>query len=137
MNTNCSKCGTHLSSPWSFCPQCGTAVAHEVHLREHEHHPARGAFGGLYFGLVAAPILIIPGILLCLLGWGIFFGVPMIVLGILAPLYGPVVGMGEHRGKCPSCGTRMISMDDAKEHECPVCTKKFAITDHDGVAGAR
>ena len=129
MDANCSKCGTHLASSWSFCPQCGTHVAHEILASEHQHHPARGAFGGLYIGLIAAPILIIPGILLCLLGWGIFFGVPMIVLGILAPLYGPVVGMGEHRGKCPSCGTRMISIADTKEHECPVCNKKFAIED--------
>jgi tRNA(Ile2) C34 agmatinyltransferase TiaS len=47
------------------------------------------------------------------------------------------VGMGEHKGRCPSCGTRMISVDDAKEHECPVCSKKFAIVDHHGVASAR
>ena len=136
MDTNCSKCGMHLASPWIFCPRCGTAVVQEVHPSEHQHHPARGAFGGLYLGLIAAPILIIPGVLLCLLGWGIFFGVPMIVLGILAPLLGPVVGMGEHRGKCPSCSTRMISMDDGKTHECPVCSEKFAIGDGE-VARAR
>jgi predicted RNA-binding Zn-ribbon protein involved in translation (DUF1610 family) len=136
MDANCSKCGAHLATAWSFCPGCGTAVAREVHPRTHQHHPARGAFGGLYFGLVAAPILIIPGVLLCLLGWGIFFGVPMIVLGILAPLLGPVLGMGEHKGKCPSCGTRMISIADSKVHECPICSKKFAIEDVE-VAGVR
>jgi predicted amidophosphoribosyltransferase len=136
MDTNCSKCGAHLSSAWSFCPACGTAVTHEVHPSAHQHHPARGAFGGLYYGLIAAPILIIPGVLLCLLGWGIFFGVPMIVLGITAPLVGPVLGMGEHKGKCPSCGTRMISIADSKEHDCPICNKKFAIEDAE-VAGVR
>jgi hypothetical protein len=104
-------------------------VVREVHTSEHQHHPARGAFGGLYFGVVAAPILILPGVLLCLLGWGIFLGVPMIVLGILAPLLGPMVGMREHKGKCPSCRTRIISIDDAKAHECPVCNKMFAIGD--------
>ncbi len=134
MDTNCSKCGTHLASPWIFCPHCGTAVVHEAHHpSEHQHHPVRGAFGGLYLGLIAAPILIIPGVLLCLLGWGIFFGVPMIVLGILAPLLGPMVGMGEHRGKCPSCGTRMVSVDDGKTHECPMCSENFAIGDPDRV----
>jgi predicted RNA-binding Zn-ribbon protein involved in translation (DUF1610 family) len=83
----------------------------------------------MYIGMVAAPILIISGVMLCLTGWGLFFGVPFIVLGILAPLYGPLVGMGEHRGRCPSCGTRMISIADGKSHECPVCTEKFAIGD--------
>ena len=137
MNSTCAKCGNHLASPWAFCPQCGSAVARESHPSEHQHHPVRGAFGGLYYGLIAAPILIFPGILLCLLGWGIFLGVPMIVLGVLAPLYGPMVGMGEHSGRCPSCGTRMISVDDHKEHECPVCNARFAITDHHEVAGVR
>jgi tRNA(Ile2) C34 agmatinyltransferase TiaS len=59
----------------------------------------------------------------------------MIVLGVMAPLLGPVLGMGEHKGKCPSCGTRMISVDDGKAHECPVCCEKFAIVEHHGVAG--
>jgi uncharacterized Zn finger protein (UPF0148 family) len=136
MDTNCSKCGTHLATAWTFCPHCGTAVVHEAHPIEHQHHPARGAFGGLYFGLIAAPILIFPGVLLCLLGWGIFLGVPMIVLGVIAPLLGPVMGMTEHKGKCPDCGTRMISIADSKEHECPVCSKKFAIEDH-AAAGVR
>jgi len=136
MDTDCSKCGAHLAMAWTFCPHCGASIVHEVHPGEHQHHPARGAFGGLYYGLIAAPILIIPGVLLCLLGWGIFLGVPMIVLGIMAPLLGPVLGMGEHKGKCPSCGTRMISLDDGKAHECPVCCEKFAIGEHH-VAGSK
>lgn len=128
MGAHCVKCGAVLAIAWTFCPHCGAATVQEKQeARVHEPVPAKGAFSGMYVGLVMAPILIIPGILLCLLGWGIFFGVPMIVLGILAPLLGPLVGMGEHRGKCPSCGTRMISIADSQEHECPVCTKKFAI----------
>jgi len=118
-----------LASAWGFCPRCGAPVVHEKREVIHEPVPAGGAFSGMYIGLIAAPILIISGVMLCLTGWGVFFGVPFIVLGILAPLYGPLVGMGEHRGKCPSCGTRMISIADSKEHECPVCNKKFAIQD--------
>jgi hypothetical protein len=115
---------------WSFCPRCGTSIEHEMHIhREHRPMPSKGAFGGMYIGMVAAPILIISGVMLCLTGWGIFFGVPFILLGILAPLYGPLVGMREHRGKCPFCGTRMISIADSKEHDCPVCNRKFAIED--------
>ena len=129
MNPNCSKCGTHLSVPWSFCPHCGAEVKQEAHPSAHEHHPARGAFGGMSLGLIVAPILIIPGVLLCLLGWGIFFGVPMIVMGILAPLVGPVFGMGEHLGKCPTCGTRVIGLADGKSHGCPICNTAFDIED--------
>jgi len=137
MDARCEKCGMVLVFAWTFCPQCGAAITHEkLELAAHEPVPMKGAFSGMYIGLIAAPILIIAGAMLCLTGWGVFFGVPFLVLGILAPLYGPLVGMGEHRGKCPSCGTRMVSIADSKEHECPVCTKKFAIEQHLS-AGAR
>ena len=53
----------------------------------------------MYIGLVAAPILIISGVMLCLTVWGIVFGVPFILLGIMAPLYGQLVGMREHMDK--------------------------------------
>jgi len=124
------KCGMLLASAWIFCPQCGNTLEHQRHPpREHRPVPSNGAFSGMYIGLIAAPILIIAGVMLCLTGWGIFFGVPFILLGILAPLYGPIVGMAEHRGKCPSCGTQMISIADSKQHECPICNAKFAIED--------
>jgi DNA-directed RNA polymerase subunit RPC12/RpoP len=98
--------------------------------------PARGAFGGLLYGVIAAPILIVAGIMISLTGWGIFLGVPVIVLGILAPLAGPLFGMGEHKGKCPACGTTVITVGDGKVHDCPTCSAKFAVSDH-AAAGAR
>ncbi|HEY1579716.1 MAG TPA: hypothetical protein VGF82_21830 [Terracidiphilus sp.] len=136
MDAHCVNCGKALVIAWSFSPHCGASIEHESQQAQvHQPIPAKGAFSGIYIGLIAAPILIISGVMLCLTGWGLFFGVPFILLGILAPLFGPIVGMGEHRGKCPSCGTRMISIDDAKEHECPVCNQKFAVSDHHSVAG--
>ncbi len=129
MDAHCEKCGIALALTWSFCPQCGKPVVHEKHEVIHQPAPAKGAFSGMYIGLIAAPILIISGVMLCLTGWGIFFGVPFIALGVLAPLYGPVVGMREHLGKCPDCGMRMISVADSNQHDCPVCSGKFAIED--------
>jgi DNA-directed RNA polymerase subunit RPC12/RpoP len=129
MDARCAKCEMVLAPAWSFCPQCGASIVHEKHEITHQPVPARGAFSGMYIGLIAAPILIVSGVMLCLTGWGVFFGVPFILLGILAPLFGPIVGMGEHLGKCPDCGTRMISVADSKEHECPVCNKKFSVAD--------
>jgi DNA-directed RNA polymerase subunit RPC12/RpoP len=98
--------------------------------------PARGAFGGLIYGVIAAPILIVAGIMISLTGWGIFLGVPVIVLGILAPLAGPLFGMGEHKGRCPECGTTVITIGDGKVHDCPTCSAKFAVGEH-AAAGAR
>lgn len=137
MDAQCVKCGMALVSSWGFCPHCGLSIEHADRELVQQPVPAKGAFSGMYIGLVAAPILIISGVMLCLTGWGLFFGVPFILLGILAPLFGPIVGMGEHLGKCPECGTRMVSIADSKEHECPVCNTRFAVSDHHSVLGAR
>lgn len=137
MDAHCSKCATPLTPFWIFCPHCGTAVPHETqNAATPEHVPARGAFGGLIYGVIAAPILIVAGIMISLTGWGIFLGVPVIVLGILAPLAGPLFGMGEHKGRCPECGTTVITIGDGKVHDCPTCSAKFAVGEH-AAAGAR
>ena len=141
MDATCSNCKAQLTSAeWSFCPHCGTAMVREPSKpQEHEHHPARGAFGGLAYGLIAAPILIIAGVMICLTGWGLFLGIPVILMGILAPLAGPVFGMSEHTAKCPSCGTKVLTVADGKMHACPTCNAQFGVDDHEGhaVVGAR
>ena len=134
MNAQCSKCGKRLSLPWVFCPHCGLEVTSETHPEavraEHQKSSVPGAFGGLLFGVIVAPILIIVGTLLCLTGLGAFLGIPMIIAAIFAPLAGPLIGIGEHKGKCPSCGTRVISVEDGQNHYCPTCAKEFALSDH-------
>ena len=93
MNGTCSKCGMRMESPWSFCPQCGTASTHESQEaavpEQHEQPPVKGAFSGLFLGVIVAPVLIIVGAMLCLTGLGAFVGVPMIIVGALSPLLGP------------------------------------------------
>ena len=134
MDANCSRCGKQVSKLWSFCPHCAAAIApvSQVHRERPapEHVPARSAFSGLYIGLIASPILVIVGTMLCLTGLGAFLGVPMIIAAVFAPLAGPMLGMGERKVRCPSCQTRMFSIPNAKGHECPVCNKKFAVEEH-------
>jgi len=134
MNSQCTQCGTSLASSWTFCPQCGRTIPREVRHdaapAEHEKSSMPGAFGGLLFGVIAAPILIIVGTLLCLTGLGAFLGVPMIIAAIVAPLLGPLIGIGEHKVSCPSCSTRMITVADSKLHYCPTCEKEFALGEH-------
>jgi hypothetical protein len=88
-----------------------------------------GAFSGMALGMIAAPLMIVAGIMLCMTGWGLFLGVPVIIGGILAPLAGPIFGMGERKGKCPSCGTRVVTVADGRVHHCPACSKDFAVED--------
>ena len=134
MNAPCNKCGTPLQISWTFCPKCGLAVSREIHSHaepaEHEKSSVPGAFGGLLFGVIAAPVLIVLGTLLCLTGLGAILGVPMILVAILAPLAGPLLGIGEHKVRCPSCNTRMITVADSRMHFCPACDKEFALDEH-------
>lgn len=139
MNAQC-KCGTPLETPWSFCPKCGLTVIREADRpsvpEENEKSSLPGAFGGLLVGVIAAPILLIVGIMLCLTGLGAFLGVPMIIAAILAPLAGPLLGIGEHRVRCPYCNTREITVADNQLHYCPNCEKEFALGTHQQVAKA-
>jgi predicted RNA-binding Zn-ribbon protein involved in translation (DUF1610 family) len=136
MTNQCSNCEMRLAQSWTFCPHCGVAIVHETqHHEMHNIEPTplpqktsvKGGFGGLLVGLVITPVCIIVGTLLCLTGLGALLGVPMIIGGIIAPLAGSIFGLGEHRGKCPSCGTRVISFTDGLSHDCPTCNKEFAI----------
>jgi len=134
MNAPCTKCDTPLEMSWSFCPRCGLTVSHEhrphAQPADHEKSSVPGAFGGLLFGVITAPVLIIFGTLLCLTGLGAFLGVPMIIAGMLSPLVGPMFGMGEHTVRCPNCHTREITIADSKLHVCPNCDKEFALGEH-------
>lgn len=104
MSSPCKKCGETLNPAWTFCAQCGVKIDHptaEIAPAGHQHEPApvTGAFGGALFGMIAAPIGIVFGIMLCLTGWGIFIGIPVIFLAILAPLAGPLIGLGAAKDK--------------------------------------
>ena len=132
----CPKCAAHLDPHWDFCPHCASANPGAVHdapaPRKHENYPLRNAFAGLYFGLVAAPVGIIVGGMLCATLLGAFLGIPLIVLGILAPLLGVLLGLNELMGKCPWCGTRIASIfNHSQNFSCPACCRMIAIRDHE------
>lgn len=104
MSDMCLKCGERVGAEWDFCAKCGQKVetaTPSVAPAGHEHEPApvAGAFSGALLGLIAAPIALVFGIMLCLTGWGIFIGIPVILLAVLAPLAGPLVGLGAAKDK--------------------------------------
>ncbi len=103
MEPVCPQCGEHVESSWIFCARCGARVVQPAEPKpqhqEPEPAPVTGAFSGLYLGLIASPIMVIVGAMLCLTGLGALVGIPMILGGILAPLAGPVFGMGAAKGK--------------------------------------
>jgi predicted RNA-binding Zn-ribbon protein involved in translation (DUF1610 family) len=136
----CSKCGMKLESTWKFCPDCGAESKHEPVTmwkpEEHEKAPVQGAFSGLLFGMIAAPILIIVGTLLCLTGLGAIVGIPMILAAVFSPLLGPMIGIGALIGKCPWCGTSVNSAENATDFTCISCSQRIAIRHREFVKAA-
>jgi DNA-directed RNA polymerase subunit RPC12/RpoP len=132
MSNQCQKCGTHLSSPWTFCPTCGTAIQPHEHPAplESENAPVKHAFSGLLFGLIVAPMCLIVGGMLCCTVLGAFLGVPVIIAGILAPLIGPMVGFGEPRGKCPYCGVELNDIVNSPAFACHACNGKVLLQEN-------
>lgn len=134
MNTPCPSCSAHLEPAWRFCPACGAAAAAHpapaAHAVDKEKAPLRKAFGGLLWGVIAAPIMIIVGMLLCLTGLGAFLGIPLIIGGALAPLAGPMIGLGELKGDCPWCGAAVTSILNKPGFACHACGRRIEIHDH-------
>jgi hypothetical protein len=123
---------------WNFCAECGARCDVESGTRlkrtpegpehlESEKAPVQGAFSGLLFGVIATPILIIVGTLLCLTGLGAIAGIPMIVAGVLAPLMGPVIGFGALRGKCPWCGCSVNTVANSNDFGCHACSGRIHV----------
>jgi len=103
---------------------------------EHEKMPYKGAYSGLHFGMLAVPILVVPGTLLCLTGLGAFFGVPMIILAIFAPLLGPMIVFGAVRGKCPWCGAQVSCVGHSDHLYCHACSQEIIVMHHEFVRAA-
>ncbi len=135
MQGHCSKCSAPMELAWRFCPHCGAAGAVEapvevpqmVEPEAHEKSSLPGAFTGLLFGMLAVPILVIVGTMLCLTGLGAILGIPMILAAILSPLLGPMVGLGALKGKCPWCAVQVSSVANKKDFNCHSCGQRIAI----------
>lgn len=132
MSGSCIQCGASLQDSWKFCPHCGALRAPSPTTPAeksppHEPAPARYAFGGLFFGLVTAPVLIIYGTMISLLGPWMVLGIPMIILGICAPILGPYLAINAVRGKCPWCGAKISSIGPVDAFFCHACSKRIVV----------
>jgi DNA-directed RNA polymerase subunit RPC12/RpoP len=135
MSDLCSKCAAQLSSLWRFCPLCGleipfkpevpTPIQKQESPIETEKNPGRSGFSGLLLGVIVTPMCIIVGTMLCLTGLGAILGIPMIIGGILAPILAPMIVIGEPKGECPWCGTKVSNVFNAAHFECHECGQKI------------
>ena len=137
MSRSCSKCNVSLDAHWAFCPQCGGAGVHEPHKPEHhEKAPAKYAVSGAVLGFICAPVFIIYGTLICLLGPPMVLGIPLIILGILSPFAGPYLAINAIRGKCPWCNVKITSVGPLDAFFCHACSKPVVIKEKELYRGA-
>jgi DNA-directed RNA polymerase subunit RPC12/RpoP len=100
-------------------------------MAETEARPAaaEGSAAGCASGFLMAGC-ILPGALLCFTGVGAIIGVPMIILGLMGPIMGPLMGTGAKAGPCPWCGTRAMTPLSAfpkPGFDCPACKKRIIV----------
>ena len=138
MEGHCAKCGAQMESSWKFCPECGKTSVVESHAAvKHEppeKTPLKGGFSGMLLGMVAVPLLVIVGTMLCLTGLGAILGIPMILAAVFAPLLGPMMGLGALQGKCPGCGVTVSTVAGAKDFNCHECGQRISIKQREFVA---
>lgn len=137
MTGSCLKCGAAFEGSWKFCPHCGAPIVPVQHIHhEHEKAPAKFAFTGLFFGLIAAPPLIIYGTMICLLGPPMVLGIPLIVAGIAAPFLGPYLAINAVRGNCPWCAAKITSVGPLDAFYCHACSRRIVVKDREMMRAA-
>lgn len=130
-SNSCTKCGAHIETQWKFCPLCGVERERNAPEAPHAHAareeaPVKSGFSGLFFGLIAAPVFIMVGVMICMTGLGIVLGIPLIVAGVLAPVIGPIMGVNAMRGTCPWCGGDVSGVGIFDKFSCPKCNHHIA-----------
>ncbi len=94
-----------------------------------------GAYG-FSFAIGLGLILFIGGLVLSLTlgegsGAGLLFGIPLLLAGLILPLFMMRDIFGGHsvEGACPSCGTAIKTSDATIKLNCPGCDKQLLVQD--------
>jgi predicted RNA-binding Zn-ribbon protein involved in translation (DUF1610 family) len=91
---------------------------------------------GFSFSIALGLLLFIGGLVLSLtLGqensYGLFFGIPLIIAGLVIPLFmmrGSFT-RSEINAPCPNCGSEIKTTDSTMQLDCPKCGQTISIRD--------
>ena len=93
---------------------------------------------GFSFSIALGLVLFIGGLVLSLtLGqessYGLFFGIPLLIAGLILPLFmmRGVFTRGEIKAACPVCGSEIKTTDATLQLDCPTCGRTIQVRDGD------
>ncbi len=88
------------------------------------------------FAIALGLLLFIAGLVITLTlgdggGVGIFFGIPLLLAGLIVPLFmmRDLFKQNEVTGPCPHCGAPIKTSDATIRLECPACKKTVGVRD--------
>ncbi len=124
----CRECSKDISAEALTCPNCGAPNPHGESVVEPCESKGVKAKGDKLTGVAAGTLfglgcLIPAGILLCFTGIGALFGVPLIIAGLIAPLF----GLMSIKGPCPYCGCTIRAMKTSEGVTCKACKKRVVV----------
>ncbi len=88
---------------------------------------AVGVAAGTTLGFGCGVMLFVVGLLISLTGIGVIIGVPLMLAGILTPIFGLLMGLAKIKGPCPYCGTLVYASSSDPGVTCPGCKKRIVI----------
>jgi predicted RNA-binding Zn-ribbon protein involved in translation (DUF1610 family) len=91
---------------------------------------------GFSFSIALGLVLFIGGLVLSLTlsqenSYGLFFGVPLIIAGLVIPLFmmrGSFT-RSEIIAPCPNCGSEIKTTDSTMQLDCPTCGQTISVRD--------
>jgi predicted RNA-binding Zn-ribbon protein involved in translation (DUF1610 family) len=91
---------------------------------------------GFSFSIALGLLLFIGGLVVSLtLGressFGLFFGVPLIIAGLVLPLFmmRGAFTRSEIKAPCPACGSEIKTTDSTMQLDCPACGRTISVRD--------
>jgi len=135
----CPKCGysrVALLESDTTCPICKTdygptpsSTINSQQSTDTRSNKVIGVVAGISASWITAATLILVGILLSATVIGLVVGVPLIIVGLLTPFFGPLIGFGAIKGPCPYCGTLLGAHRMNAGVTCRGCKKRLVIRD--------
>jgi hypothetical protein len=86
-----------------------------------------GLFAGFASGVIIGTGFVLFGSLLCITIVGSIVGLPLILVGLIAPFIGPFLRFKEREGDCPYCGTRVTTNGTAIGFNCVACKERILV----------